>query len=246
MDLSLLLGAFLLGLAASPSCLAVCMPIMVPMIVADRGSSARGGLFFSIYLSAGRLLSYVGLAAVTGYLGHTLFGLDAGEDAAGDQLAPRLIMGTIALLLLVYSVALYKGWLSPLTCPKRLLPSMTKAGGGGELKQPKADGKNAEDEKRASLLPLGFGMLLGSIICPPFLILLGSTLVSSGMATAALAALLFWCGTLPAGLLAGGVSGGLGKRWQEDNSRKAPFFVSQVSAITLFMVGLWWLLLVLV
>lgn len=227
MEGSLLIAAFILGLSASPNCLAICMPVMIPLITSDRDSSPKLGLLFSIYLSLGRLVVYLTLAAATGYVGYTLLNLDSADETSGSDLVPKVIMGVIAVVVIIYALFLRKGWISPATCPKRLLPDISSNG-------MKAEG-----------LPLIFGLLFASIICPPYLILLGTTLVSSGPLAALVAGFLFWTGTLPVNLLAGTFSGGFGKRWRKANKDRPSSFVTDVSALTLIMVGIWWLFLAL-
>jgi len=241
MDISILLAAFLLGLSASPRCLAVCMPVMVPMITSDKDSSFRSGTLFSVHLALGRLLVYISLAAATGYVGHVLFDLD--DEGAGDLLIPRLIMGIIAVVVIVYATALLKGWQSPLSCPRQFLPSISKKNQNSSARE-NADDEEAGESRKADLIPFMLGVMFGSILCPPFLILLGTTLASAGFLVSILAGMLFWFGTLPVNLLGGGVSGEFGRKWRIRQDEKEPAFVTNVSAITLLLVGLWWLVLV--
>jgi len=246
MDISILLAAFLLGLSASPSCLAVCMPIMAPIITSDKDSSLRSGALFSIYLSLGRLVIYVSLAAVTGYVGHVLLDLDAEEGGPRELLVPRLVMGLVAIIVMIYSIALLKGWKFPAACPGRFLSHISRkrarggkdgAGGDGTREQPGTS-------RKQNVIPFVFGVLFGSILCPPFLILLGTTLISVGLLVAVMAGVLFWAGTLPVNLLGGAFSGEFGRRWRKRRDNEDHNFVTNVSAITLLLVGLWWLLLV--
>ncbi len=251
MELTPFLVAFFLGLSASPSCLSLCLPVMVPMISANRDSSPRGGLLFSAYLASGRLMVYVGLAALAGFLGSLV--LDPEEGLLGWDVLPRVVMVLVAVGVMVYSVCLLKGWLSPLSCPRRFLPSAPKnrdpgletgTGEGKEIATRPAPGSGEEGQK-ARLVPLLLGFLFGSMLCPAFLLLLGTTLVADGLLTAAVAGFLFWLGTLPLNLLAGAASGEFGRRWRRDEEKSPRSFVTNVSAMTLFMVGLWWLLLAL-
>ncbi len=228
MEGSLLIAAFILGLSASPNCLAICMPVMIPLITSDRDSSPKLGLLFSIYLSVGRLVVYLALAAVTGYVGYTLLNLDSADEASGSDLVPKVIMGVIAVAVITYAFSLRKGWVPAMTCPKRLLPESTSS-----------------QERKVEKLPIIFGLLFASIICPPYLILLGTALVSSGSLAALAAGFLFWAGTLPVNLLAGTFSGEFGKRWRKANEDRSASFVTDVSALTLIMVGIWWLFLAL-
>lgn len=250
MEVSLLLAAFVLGLSASPNCLAVCMPIMVPLITSDRDSSPKLGFFFSIYLSLGRLIVYLALAAITGYIGYTILDLDSAEQASGSDLIPRVIMGMIAIIVILYAFSLRKGWISPMTCPKRFLPDISISGStdgkrGNEGREEVPINETSRENLRVRGIPLVFGLLFASVICPPFLILLGTALVSSGPGAALAAGLLFWVGTLPVHLLAGTFSGGFGRHWRKRNDDKPSTFVSDVSAITLIIVGIWWLFLAL-
>lgn len=246
MDISILLAAFLLGLSASPSCLAVCMPIMAPMITSDKASSLRSGVLFSVYLSLGRLVIYVFLAAVTGYVGHVLLDLDAEDGGSGELLVPRMVMGLIALIVMIYSIALLRGWQFPATCPGRFLSHISrKRARDGE---DGTDGDGTREQlgtgRKQNVIPFVFGVLFGSILCPPFLILLGTTLISVGLLVAVMAGVLFWAGTLPVNLLGGAFSGEFGRRWRKRRDNEDHSFVTNVSAITLLFVGLWWLLLV--
>ncbi len=361
-ELSYILAFFLLGLSASPSCLGVCMPVMVPMITSDKESNMRGGFLFSTYLSLGRLTIYVALAAVTGFVGHVLLDRDdVIEHGSVEYLFSRVIMGTIAAIVIVYAVALLKGRLPPITCPRRFLTVMrnqksqeakesveskgigssksidasegnggsdesegkegsdaSEGNGGSDASEGKegsiaskgnedsdaSEGKEGSvasegdegsdasegnegsvasegnedsdvsernedsdasksgigrerysetpgkaetpgDKRKLDLIPFYFGLMFGSILCPPYLILLGTSFVSAGIVTGMAAGFLFWLGTLPVNLLAGAFSGEFGRRWRERRDDTDPSFVTNVSAITLFMVGLWWLLLLL-
>jgi len=245
MEISLLLAAFVLGLSASPNCLAICMPIMVPMITSDRDTSPKLGFLFSVYLSLGRLMVYLALAAITGYVGYTLLNLDAGDQGSGDNLILRIVMGVIAIVVLLYALSLLKGWIQPITCPKRFLPDITPQRLDNEYQG--GDGhpvtETSRDTMKVRVIPVMFGLLFASIICPPYLILLGTALVSSGPGAALVAGFLFWVGTLPVNLFAGAFSGEFGRKWRKRNDDEASSFVTNVSAITLIMVGIWWLFL---
>ena len=253
MEFSLLVAAFILGLSASPNCLAVCMPVMVPVITTDPKSSPKLGLYFSIYLSAGRLLIYLILAAFTGYIGSTLLNEENIFDEPGREVAARILMGIIAVVVILYAILLRKGWLPPVTCPKMLLPTITKKGPLMQTELPsnprndsKSDSNLSKGKERiteSGMIPFIFGLLFASIICPPFIILLGTTLVSSGPGSSLVAGFLFWAGTLPLNLTAGTISGSFAERWRKKTDPKTPSFVTDVSTMTLVMVGFWWLFL---
>lgn len=96
---TLLAQGFLLGVALSPTCLGVCLPLLAPYF----GAEARGqkeNLFAFLWFLAGRFLGYAAVGAAAGWLGQYLF-------VAGDS--SRWLRGGVLLatgiLLLVYALA---------------------------------------------------------------------------------------------------------------------------------------------
>ena len=92
------------------------------------------------------------------------------------------------------------------------------------------------------MLPVVFGAMFGAMLCPAFLLLLGTTVLVGGWALAALAGLVFWLGTLPVHLIAGTCSGAIGSWWRSRVKNGERIIVKNISAITLILVGAWWIL----
>ncbi len=110
---------FLLGLALSPSCLAFCLPLLIPFFAAE-ARTVRANLSAFLIFLVSRLAGYVAIGALAGWLGQAL----TLPPVAGRRLT-ALTLAALGLLLLVYGfVRNFPHWswcrsLGRITGPKR-------------------------------------------------------------------------------------------------------------------------------
>jgi len=112
MDWSVIATALLLGLAASLSCLGLCIPILVPYIM-ERDKKLKEGLYTSVFFSVGRLIIYLTIGIVVFIIGSAL-----------TENTP-VIWLKIAAVVLGCVVIIYGAWIvfklpKPEWCPAKL------------------------------------------------------------------------------------------------------------------------------
>jgi len=127
----------------------------------------------------------------------------------------RLALTLLGALMLIYALLSLKGWGEKL-CSVRFLRS-----------------------RRGGFAPLLFGVALGAIVCPAFLLAIGDASLTGSPVSGILIGILFWLGTLPAYLLLGAAVGEGGRRWRGKWEEER---VRRVSLITLMLIGSWWIL----
>jgi len=99
--------SFLLGLSASPTCLGICLPVLLPHIgVVGGGRPLKAGFSASILFALGRLIVYLSLGTALFLLGATL------QEANQWKSIPWISVGHIllAILVILYGVSVVFDW----------------------------------------------------------------------------------------------------------------------------------------
>jgi sulfite exporter TauE/SafE len=209
MILQSMVTGFLLGLSASPTCLGVCLPILLPHIgVVGGAHPLRAGFSTSLFFALGRLVLYLALGIALFALGASLQQAGLQQWVGNNSPWAGISRVLLALLIILYGVSVVFGW-------PRLNWCRTFFHG----------------PRQRPLLSMLLGLLAGSIFCPALWLAFLYVGRLTWLPEAGLSILSFWLGSsiLMIGL---GVSAGLLLRFWRQLSQ-----VQSVAGITLILVG---------
>lgn len=192
MILQSMFTSFLLGLSASPACLGVCLPVLLPHIGVVGGERPlRAGFAVSLFFALGRLVVYL-------VLGTVLFTMSASLQEAGlwDWMSRNSWWATstrvvLAILIILYGVSVVFGW--PRT-------SWCQAFFHGQRQRP--------------WLSMLMGVLAGSILCPALWLAFLYVTRLSWLPEAALSLFAFWVGSSLIVIVTGISAGAILSRWR--------------------------------
>ena len=163
---------FLLGLAVAPTCLAYCVPVVVPYLLGE-GRTVRSSALAMGQFLGGRLCGYLAFA-VLAWLVHQM--LRQGTTGRLDVVAGGAVDLVLAGLLTWYGLTT-----RPAPCAAHWFAARSGGNEGpiavdlptGPHRQTKAAGGRHTPQKprRCSslVLPVAMGFLTGLNLCPPFL-----------------------------------------------------------------------------
>ncbi len=112
MDWSVVVGALVLGLIASLSCLGLCIPILVPYIM-EKDKSLKEGLSTAVFFSIGRLIIYLAIGITVFMIGSRVVG---GFPDEVLRVSVTLLGGVI----IIYGAWIVFKMPRPLGCPAKL------------------------------------------------------------------------------------------------------------------------------
>ncbi len=206
--------SFLLGLSASPACLGVCLPVLLPHIgVVGGDRPVQTGFAVSLFFALGRLVVYL-------TLGITLFAMGASLQDAGlwESLSKNSVLSTVTRLLLaslvmLYGISVVFGWPRLNWCQTFF---------HGRRQQP--------------VLSVLLGVLAGSVLCPALWLALLYIVRMNWLPAAGLAIVSFWLGSSLI-VIAMGISAGVILRHWRNLAQ-----IRGVAGATLIFVGLLYML----
>jgi len=134
---------FFLGLAVGPSCLAYCVPVLIPYLLGEDLGVRRSAAVLGQFL-AGRFCGYIAFGLLAWALNQVLL-----QTAS----ARELLFG-VAYIILAGLLAWYGQYAPPTVCVGKSLNGIS-----GVLKR-----------HWPMLFPLGLGFFTGISLCPPFLL----------------------------------------------------------------------------
>jgi sulfite exporter TauE/SafE len=214
MILQSIVTSFFLGLSASPACLGVCLPVLLPHIGVVGGERpVRAGFAVSLFFALGRLVVYL-------VLGVALFAMGVSLQDAGlwESITKNGVWSTVARILLaslvmLYGISVVFGW-------PRLNWCQTLFHG----------------RRQRPILSMLLGMLAGSVLCPALWLALLYVVRLNWLPAAGLAIVSFWLGSslivIAMGISAGAILG----HWRNLAQ------VRGVAGATLIFVGLLYML----
>jgi sulfite exporter TauE/SafE len=185
-------ASFLLGLSASPACLGVCLPVLLPHIgVVGGGRPLQAGFATSLFFALGRLVIYLGLGMVLFVLGASL--QEAGLSDWALSNAPWISASRVLLAILVvfYGITVVFDW-------PRLAWCQTFFHG----------------PRQRPLLSVLLGALAGSILCPALWLALLQVAQLDWQPLAWLSIVSFWLGSSLFVIAAGISAGALLRHWR--------------------------------
>ncbi len=189
MVLQAIVTSFLLGLSASPACLGVCLPVLLPHIgAAGGGRPLQAGFAASFLFALGRLILYLGL-------GTALFALGVSLQEAG--LWRNIIwLGAghflLAILVVLYGISVVFDWPRLTWCQSLF-----------------------HGQRQRPLLSVLLGALAGSILCPALWLAFLQITQLAWLPVAWLSIVSFWLGS-SLFVIAVGVSAGAILRYWRD------------------------------
>jgi hypothetical protein len=136
--------SFLLGLSASPACLGVCLPVLLPHIGVVGGKRPlQAGFTASLFFALGRLVIYLGLGLVLFVLGVSLQEAGLWDWAASHSSWIGVGRILLALLVMLYGISVVFEWPKWVWCQALL-----------------------HGPRQRPLLSALLGALAGSLLCP--------------------------------------------------------------------------------
>lgn len=207
-------SSFILGLSASPICLGVCLPVLLPHIGVVGGERPlRAGFTASLFFAVGRLVIYLGSGVLLFALGASL--QEAGLWNWATNNAPWLSASRILLAILIglYGVSVLFDW-------PRLTWCQTFFHG----------------QRRRPLLSILLGALAGSILCPALWLAILQVAQLAWQPLAWLSIVSFWLGSSLFVVAVGVSAGALLKYWRNLAQ------VRGVAGATLLLVGVLYLI----
>jgi hypothetical protein len=162
-----MMQGFLLGLANGTTCLAYCIPVLVPFLLQE-GRNVRQNLVTMLKFLGGRLGGYVVFGLVAWATGNLLLA------AAKHQ---GLVIGTayVGLSVLLLVAVLRKPVPTPGACAVR--------------------GAQTRFSRWPALIPVGMGFLAGLRICPPLLLAFADAANTGTLAGSLILFLMFFLGS---------------------------------------------------
>jgi sulfite exporter TauE/SafE len=164
-----LVTSFFLGLSASPTCLGVCLPVLLPHIgVVGGGRPLQAGFAASILFALGRLIVYLSLGTALFVLGTTL------QEANLWRNTPWINVGhfLLAILITLYGISVVFDW-------PRLSWCQTLFHG----------------QRQRPLLSVLLGALAASILCPALWLAFLQVTQLAWLPNAWLSIISFWLGS---------------------------------------------------
>ncbi len=213
MILQSVVTSFLLGLSASPACLGVCLPVLLPHIGVVGGERPlRAGFAVSMFFALGRLVVYL-------VLGTILFTMSASLQEAGlwDWMGKNSLWATatrlvLALLIILYGISVVFGWPRANWCQTLF-----------------------HGRRQRPFLSMLMGVLAGSILCPALWLAFLYVTRLSWLPEAGLALVAFWVGSSLIVIATGVSAGAILTRWKNLTQ------VRGVAGATLIFVGVLYL-----
>jgi sulfite exporter TauE/SafE len=137
-------AGFLLGLSASPACLGVCLPVLLPHIGVVGGERPlKAGFVTSLFFALGRLVIYLGLGTVLFALGASLQGAGLQKWAVDNAAWIGASRFLLAFLVVLYGISVVFDWPKLAWCQTFF-----------------------HGARQRPLLSILLGALAGSILCP--------------------------------------------------------------------------------
>lgn len=209
MILQSLVTSFLLGLSASPACLGVCLPVLLPHIGVVGGERPlRAGFTVSLFFALGRLVVYL-------VLGIVLFSMSASLQEAGlwNWVGSNSVWATatrmvLAILIILYGVSVVFGWPRANWCQSFF-----------------------HGPRQRPLLSMLMGVLAGSILCPALWLAFLYVMRLGWLPEATLSLLAFWVGSSLIVIVTGVSAGAILSRWRNLSQ------VRGIAGATLIFVG---------
>jgi sulfite exporter TauE/SafE len=183
---------FLLGLSASPACLGVCFPVLLPHIGVVGGERPlQAGFAASLFFALGRLVIYLGLGMMLFALGASLQGAGLWNWAVSN--APWISASRVLLAILValYGISVVFNW-------PRLAWCQTFFHG----------------PRQRPLLSILLGALGGSILCPALWLAFLQAAQLAWQPLAWLSIVSFWLGSSLFVITVGVSAGVLLRHWR--------------------------------
>ncbi len=169
MVLQAMVTSFFLGLSASPACLGVCLPVLLPHIgVVGGGRPLQAGFAASFMFAVGRLLVYL-------CLGTALFALGASLQQAGLWKNTAWISAghyLLAVLVILYGISVVFEWPRMAWCQTLF-----------------------HGPRQRPLLSVLLGALAGSILCPALWLAFLQFTQLAWLPVAWLSIVTFWVGS---------------------------------------------------
>jgi sulfite exporter TauE/SafE len=192
MFLQIVAANFLLGLSASPACLGVCLPVLIPHIGVVGGERPlRAGFAASLFFAAGRLVIYLGLGMLLFALGTTLQAADLRNWAVSNASWIGAGRFLLAILVVLYGISVVFNW-------PRLAWCQTFFQG----------------PRQRPLLSILLGALAGSILCPALWLAFLQAAQLGWQPLAWLSIVSFWLGSSLFVITAGVSAGALLRHWR--------------------------------
>lgn len=120
MDIPVILISFAFGVAATASCLGICMPFFIPFII-HKDSSAKKGLFTSLIFSVGRLVVYMAVGMLFYFIFSNLLDDYGGSGEVGGLKWLPLALG---VMIVIYGIWVLLKLPFPKVCPARYAKGM--------------------------------------------------------------------------------------------------------------------------
>ncbi len=211
MVLRAVVTGFFLGLSASPACLGVCLPVLLPHIgVVSGGSPLRAGFAASSLFALGRLILYLCLGTAVFALGASMMQADLWSNTTWVRLGHILL----AVLVALYGVSVVFNW-PRLTWCQTLFH--------GPRPQP--------------LLSILLGALAGSILCPALWLAFLQVAELAWLPLALLCILSFWLGSSLFVIAIGVSAGALLKYWRNLPQVRGVAGATLIFVGVLYMIG---------
>jgi sulfite exporter TauE/SafE len=180
--------SFFLGLSASPACLGVCLPVLLPHIgVVGGGRPLQAGFAASLLFALGRLIIYLSLGTALFVLGATIQQADLWKNSPWINTGHYLL----AILVALYGISVVFDW-------PRL--SWCQTFFHGQRQQP--------------LLSVLLGALAASILCPALWLAFLQVTQLSLLPNAWLSIISFWLGSSLFIITIGVSAGALLRYWR--------------------------------
>jgi len=180
--------SFFLGLSASPTCLGICLPVLLPHIgVVGGGRPLKAGFAASILFALGRLIIYLSLGTALFFLGATL--QEANQWKSTSWISVGHIL--LAILITIYGISVVFDW-------PRLSWCQTFFHG----------------PRQRPLLSVLLGALGGSILCPALWLAFLQVAQLGWLPIAWLSIISFWVGSSLIIITIGVSAGALLRYWR--------------------------------
>jgi sulfite exporter TauE/SafE len=185
-------ASFLLGLSASPACLGVCLPVLLPHIGVVGGERPlQAGFAASLFFTLGRLVIYLGLGMLLFALGASLQGAGLWDWAVGNAPWFGASRFLLAILVALYGISVVFNW-------PRLAWCQTFFHG----------------PRQRPLLSILLGALAGSILCPALWLAFLQAAQLGWQPLAWLSIVSFWLGSSLIVITAGVSAGAILRYWR--------------------------------